>query len=133
MVNDYLENETILNTVKLALGGGLVSYSDTAFDNQLLLHINSVFVILNQLGVGPSNIFVADKDSIWDEFLVGDSVDLNLVKSYLYLRVRLLFDPPTSSSYVLQSINDQIKEYEFRLNVIVDPGPEKLDEENQND
>lgn len=121
MVNDYLENETILNTVKLALGGGLVSYSDTAFDNQLLLHINSVFVILNQLGVGPSKIFVADKDSIWDEFLVGDSIDLNLVKSYLYLRVRLLFDPPTSSSYVLQSINDQIKEYEFRLNVFADP------------
>ena len=133
MVNDYLENETILNTVKLALGGGLVSYTDTAFDNQILLHINSVFVILNQLGVGPSKIFVADKDSVWDEFLVGDSVDLNLVKSYLYLRVRLLFDPPTSNSFVLQSINDQIKEYEFRLNVFVDPGPEKLEEENQND
>lgn len=133
MVDDYMENETILNTVKLAMGGGLVSYSDNAFDNQILLHINSTFVILNQLGVGPSKIFTADKNSTWDEFLVGDSTDLNLVKSYMYLRVRLLFDPPTSNSFVLQSINDQIKEYEWRLNVFVDPGPEKLKEDVQND
>lgn len=123
-----MENETILNTVKLALGGGLVSYSDTAFDEQILLHINSTFTILNQLGVGPKDLFIADRDSTWDNFLVDNSINLNLVKSYLYLRVRLLFDPPTSNSFVLEAIKEQIKEYEWRLNVYVDHGEEDQNE-----
>ena len=123
-----IENETILNTVKLALGGSLVSYSDQAFDEQLLIHINSTFVILNQLGVGPKAIFVADSTSTWNEFLVGDSVDLNLVKSYMYLRVRLLFDPP-NTSFVTDVIQEQIKEYEWRLNVHVDPSIDGTDED----
>lgn len=123
-----MENETILNTVKLALGGGLVSYSDTAFDEQILLHINSTFTILNQLGVGPKELFIADRDSTWDNFLVDNSINLNLVKSYLYLRVRLLFDPPTSNSFVLEAIKEQIKEYEWRLNVYVDHGEDDQNE-----
>ena len=123
-----MENETILNTVKLALGGGLVSYSDTAFDEQILLHINSTFTILNQLGVGPKELFIADRDSTWDNFLVDNSINLNLVKSYLYLRVRLLFDPPTSNSFVLEAIKEQIKEYEWRINVYVDHGEEDQNE-----
>lgn len=113
-------DDNILQSVKSVLGGGLVSYADDAFDFQLIMHINSVFVILNQLGVGPSSIFVADQNSTWNDFLVGSSVDLNLVKSYMYLRVRLLFDPP-SSSFVLDAIKEQIKEFEWRLNVQVDP------------
>lgn len=113
-------DNNILQSVKSVLGGGLVSYADGAFDFQLMLHINSVFVILNQLGVGPSSIFVADQNSTWNDFLVDSSVDLNLVKSYMYLRVRLLFDPP-SSSFVLDAIKEQIKEFEWRLNVQVDP------------
>lgn len=123
-----IENETILNTVKMALGGSLVSYSDPAFDEQLLIHINSTFVILNQLGVGPKSIFVADTTSTWSEFLVGDSIDLNLVKSYMYLRVRLLFDPP-NTSFVTDAIKEQIKEYEWRLNVHVDPSLDSSGEE----
>lgn len=113
----------ILKSVKLALGGSLVSYSDNAFDSNLLMHINSVFVILNQLGVGPKEIFEADENSEWDEFLVENSSKLRMVQSYMYLRIRLIFDPP-SSSFVLDAIKEQIKEYEFRMNVNVDPGPE---------
>ena len=120
-MNEDLNN--ILKSVKLALGGSLVSYSDDAFDNSLLMHINSVFVILNQLGVGPREIFVADENSEWDEFLVENSSKLRMVQSYMYLRIRLIFDPP-SSSFVLDAIRDQIKEYEFRMNVHVDPGSE---------
>lgn len=119
----YNDSEKILDTVKSSLGGNLVSSDDEAFDSQLLLHINSVFVVLNQLGVGPSKIFIADRDSEWDDFLVGDSTDLNLVKSYMYLRVRQLFDPP-SSSFVLDAIKEQIKEFEWRLNIQVDPAIE---------
>lgn len=120
-MNEDLNN--ILKSVKLALGGSLVSYSDDAFDSSLLMHINSVFVILNQLGVGPREIFVADENSEWDEFLVENSTKLRIVQSYMYLRIRLIFDPP-SSSFVLDAIREQIKEYEFRMNVHVDPGPE---------
>lgn len=118
-MNEDLNN--ILKSVKLALGGSLVSYSDEAFDSNLLMHINSVFVILNQLGVGPKEIFEADKNSVWDEFLVESSSKLRIVQSYMYLRIRLIFDPP-SSSFVLDAIREQIKEYEFRMNVHVDPG-----------
>jgi len=109
--------ENILESVKLMLG---IQNDYTAFDQQILLHTNSVFVILNQLGVGPSNIFTADSASLWGDFLVNDSTDLNLVKSYVYLKVRLLFDPPTSS-FAIEAMNKQTQEYEWRLNVFVDP------------
>lgn len=123
-----ITNDYILDSVKLALGGNLVSYSNDAFDQQLLLHINSVFTILNQLGVGPKELFAASKTSTWDEFLTGDSADLSLVKSYVYLRVRLLFDPP-SSGFVMDSIKEQIKEFEYRLNIFVDPGSNTTNEQ----
>lgn len=109
--------ENILESVKLMLG---IQNDYTVFDQQILLHSNSVFVILNQLGVGPSNIFTADSSSVWSDFLVNDSTDLNLVKSYVYLKVRLLFDPPTSS-FAIEAMNKQAQEYEWRLNVFVDP------------
>lgn len=109
--------ENILESVKLMLG---IQNDYTAFDQQILLHTNSVFVILNQLGVGPSNIFTADSSNVWSDFLVNDSTDLNLVKSYVYLKVRLLFDPPTSS-FAIEAMNKQAQEYEWRLNVFVDP------------
>lgn len=98
----------------------MVSSSASAFDKTLLMHINSVFTILNQFGVGPKELFVADMQSEWDEFLVDSSTDLNLVKTYVYMRVRLMFDPP-SSGFVTDSIKEQIKEYEWRLNIFVDP------------
>lgn len=111
-------NESILTSVKKALG---IAESDTSFDVDIILHINSVFIILNQLGVGPASYFsIEDSSATWDSFLTGESENLNLVKSYMYLRVRLLFDPP-SSSYVLESFKRQSDEFEWRLNAEVEP------------
>ena len=111
------ENSNILNTVKRAIG---VLEDYTPFDVQILMHINSCFTILNQLGVGPKQLFIADQSSSWSDFLVGDSDKLELVKTYIYLKVKLLFDPP-SSSFVQESMLKQAQEYEWRLNVFVDP------------
>ena len=111
------ENTNILATVKQALG---IQEDYAPFDNQILLHINSCMTILNQLGLGPKELFIVDSNSKWNDFLVGDSRNLELVKSYVYLKVRLLFDPP-SSSFVLDAMNKQAQEYEWRLNVFVDP------------
>lgn len=110
-------NSNILNTVKRAIG---VIESYEPFDMQILLHINSCFTILNQLGVGPKDLFIADESSVWSDFLVGNSEQLELVKSYIYLKVKMLFDPP-SSSFVLESMQKQAEQYEWRLNVFVDP------------
>ena len=107
----------ILESVKLMLG---IQNEYTPFDQQILMHINSVFTILHQMGVGPTNLFIANSTSLWSDFLTDESLDLELVKSYVYLRVRLLFDPPTSS-FVLDAIEKQIQEIGWRLNVFVDP------------
>lgn len=107
---------SILDDVKKMLGLG---EWDEAFDAEILMHINSVFMTLNQLGVGPPEGYtVRDRANTWDDF-VGDRQDIEAVKSYTYLKVRLLFDPP-SSSFVLESIKSMASEFEFRLNVQVD-------------
>lgn len=91
------------------------------FDQDIIMHINSVFSVLTQLGIGPSEGFhISDKSTTWGEYL-GDNRQLEMVRSYMYLKVRLLFDPPTSGAGVIDSINNMIKEYEWRLNVAVDP------------
>ena len=83
------------------------------------MHINSVFLNLTQLGVGPSEGFLIEDDTAtWDDF-IGDSNQLQAVKSYVYLKVKLLFDPPLSSS-VTESMNRMISELEWRLNVAVE-------------
>lgn len=87
-----------------------------AFDPDVILHINSVFSTLNQLGVGPDvGFMIEDKAPTWDAFL-GSDPRLNHVKTYVYLRVRLLFDPP-QTGYLVEAIKEQIKELEWRLNV----------------
>jgi hypothetical protein len=109
--------ESILTSIKKLLG---ISEEYEHFDKDLIMHINSVFLILNQLGVGPDKpFFVYDKEDTWDDFL-EDSTSLELVKSYVYLKVKLLFDPPLSSA-VIESTNRMISEFEWRLNVAVDP------------
>lgn len=105
--------ESILKSIKKLLG---ISDDETHFDSDLIMHINSVFVILNQLGVGPSTSFsIQDDVAVWDDF-IGDDPNFNDVKTYVYLKVRLLFDPPLNSS-VLSAIERQISELEWRLNV----------------
>lgn len=105
--------DSILNSVKNTLG---LTESYDAFDQDVMLHINSVFAILHQLGVGPVQGFqIQDATATWTSF-TDDEILLNPVKSYMYLRVRLLFDPP-STSFHLEAIKEQIKEFEWRINV----------------
>lgn len=109
--------DSILISVKKLVG---ISQEDTSFDTDLIIHINSVFMILKQLGVGPKYGFSITSDlDTWNDFL-ADGSNLTAVKSYMYAKVRLLFDPPTISS-VLESLKAQIIELEWRLMVEADP------------
>lgn len=104
---------SILDSTKKVLG---IDAAYTAFDVDILMHINSVFSTLNQLGLGPVEGFaIEDNSTTWDTFL-GTDLRLNSVKTYIYLRVRLLFDPP-STSYLITSMKEQLQELEWRLNV----------------
>lgn len=113
--------DSILNSVKKMLGNG-EEYE--YFDLDLIMHINSVFSTLTQLGVGPAEGFsIEDADSKWTDF-VDDTVQLGFIKPYVYKKVKLAFDPP-QSSFVLEALKQQIAEEEWRLNVQVDPGKEE--------
>lgn len=106
-------NDSILTSIKKLLG---ITEEYEHFDQDIIIHINSVFMILNQLGVGPSNGFsITDKTAVWSDF-ISEGSNLESVKSYIYLKVRLLFDPPTTNA-VMESMNRMISELEFRLNV----------------
>lgn len=108
--------ESILMSIKKLLG---ISDDESYFDSDIIMHINSVFVTLNQLGVGPNKSFnIIDDNATWYDF-TEDDTDLNNVKTYIYLKVRLLFDPPSNSS-VLSAMERQISELEWRLNVGAD-------------
>lgn len=118
-------DESILNNTKKILG---IDSTYTAFDPDIMIHINSVFSTLNQLGIGPVDGFaIDDAAATWVDFLGADK-RLNFVKTYVYLRVRLLFDPPTTS-YLINSMKEQVQELEWRLNVHregeswIDPNP----------
>lgn len=108
--------ESILTSVKKLLG---IAEEYTHFDNDLIMHINTVFLNLTQLGVGPEEGFmIEDKNSDWSEF-IDDSFQLQAVKSYMYLKVKLLFDPPLSTA-VIESTNRMIGELEWRLRLAAD-------------
>lgn len=110
-------NESILTSIKKLLG---ITSEYDHFDADLIIHINSVFFILRQLGVGPEEGFNITGDiETWSDYL-EDIDKLSLVKTYIHLKVKLIFDPP-QSSFVTEAINKQISEYEWRLNVEVDP------------
>ena len=111
-------DESILNSVKKLLGGLTPEY--TAFDEQIIMHINSVFQILYQLGVGPSTPFsIEDNSSVWSDF-TSDISELSMVKSYVGLKVQQMFDPPQGGA-VAEAAKRMIDELEWRLNVQVDP------------
>ena len=109
--------DSILMTIRKLVCGD--PYADH-FDTDLLVHINACFSILNQLGVGPENGFVvADETQSWSSYSDNDRI-LNIVKTYVTLKVKKIFDPPLTSS-VLEAMDKEIKELEWRLNVAVDP------------
>ena len=104
--------ESILTSIKKLLG---IAEDYEHFDQDIIMHINSVLAILNQLGVGPATGFsIADKSTKWSEF-ISNKLYYEPVKTYVYLKVKLLFDPP-QSSIVLEATNRMISELEFRLN-----------------
>lgn len=111
--------ESILTSIKKMLG---IDEEYTHFDADIIMHINSVLMTLTQLGVGPSEGFAIEDDtSTWIDFIPQiTTAQLHAVKSYIYMKVKLMFDPPLSSS-VIESMNRQIAELEWRLNVAVDP------------
>ena len=109
--------ESILTSVKKMLG---ITEEYDCFDADIIMHINTVFMVLTQLGVGPaSGFYIEDDTATWEDFL-EDPTKLQMVKSYMYLKVRLLFDPP-ASSVIVECMKESIKEFEWRLNVAVDP------------
>lgn len=109
--------DSILTSIKDSLG---MEEEYEYFDNSLIMCINTVFSILTQLGIGPEDGFVIhDKKDVWSDF-IEDEKKLELVKSYIQLKVKLLFDPPLGSASI-ESINRQLSELEWRINVAVDP------------
>jgi len=104
--------DSILNSVKKKLG---IVESYKHFDEEIILDINTVFMSLYQLGVGPPSPFmITGETETWDDFISEGKNEA--VKSYVPLKVRLLFDPP-QSSYLVNEVQDQIRELEFRMNV----------------
>ena len=109
--------KSILDSTKKILG---VSADYAAWDLDILTHINSTFSTLQQIGVGPVEGFmIEDNAPEWGTFL-GDDPRLNSVKTYVYMRVRLLFDPP-ATSFAINSLEEQVREMEWRLQVLTDP------------
>lgn len=111
--------DNILQTVKQGIG---IQPTDTTFDATLTIHINSAMMVLNQLGVGPAEVFVlgVDGSELWSAFLPdGDDATLALVKTYVILKVQSLFDPPTSG-IVMTAHKELLQEFASRLVYQVD-------------
>lgn len=107
---------SILTSIKKLLG---IAEEQTNFDADITMHINSVFSVLAQLGVGAASGYEISGDTdTWEDF-IDDTKNLSLIKSYIYLKVKLMFDPPINGS-VLESINKQIAEMEWRINVVAE-------------
>jgi hypothetical protein len=121
--------ESILKSTKKILG---LADTYTVFDLDVITHINAAFSTLDQLGVGPDGGFFIENDrDEWSDFDIPAN-QLNLVKTYIFLKVRILFDPPTTS-FLIEATNNQIREYEWRLSVfrewMLDPVDPKTEEE----
>lgn len=117
--------ESILVSIKKLL---MISEEYTFYDVDIILHINSVFSTLFQLGVGPQNkqFRIKDEKALWKDFTRNEET-IEMVKTYMGLRLKLIFDPP-DTGFVTNAYQDMIKEFEWRLNVAVDPKNNKTDD-----
>lgn len=117
-----MEN-SILNSIKYSLG---IQKDLTAFDQDILMNINSVFSVLDQLGVpfSTNSYHIENSDATWIDIFGENYVLTNLIYTYTYLKVKILFDPP-SSSYVLDAFKTQAQELEWRINIEAEGGLEK--------
>lgn len=127
--NNVNENEeivdpknSILTSIKKLLG---ITESCTDFDTDIIMHINTVLMTLNQLGIGTEGFQIEDRNAVWSEFIESDK--LAATKSYVHLRVKLLFDPPLNSA-IIEAIKESIRELEWRLNVRVESESEDDEE-----
>jgi hypothetical protein len=121
--------QSILRSTKKILG---VDPDDTSFDLDIITHINSAFSTLTDIGIGPEEGFVIEDETVeWESYLVDDPIKLTKVKTCIYLRTRLLFDPPTQA-FLLEAFKEQLREAEWRLNTNrestewVDPIPPRV-------
>ena len=106
--------ESILTSIKKLLG---IAETYEHFDADIIMHINTVFMNLTQLGVGPAQGFsIQDEETLWTDF-IPDANNLQAVKTYMYLRVRLLFDSASLGSATIAAYERQIQEFEWRLNI----------------
>lgn len=106
--------DSILTSIKKMLG---IMEDDDSFDTDVIIHINSVFFTLKQLGVGPASGFsITDKTAVWTDF-VADASEIQAVKTYMFMKIKLAFDPGALTSAVISSYQESIKEFEWRLNV----------------
>lgn len=114
--------DSILISIKKLLG---ITEEYKHFDPDLIIHINSVFLILTQLGIGPKEGFsIGNEDAVWSSFIPITDPKFEAVKSYMHIKVRLLFDPPTSS-IVMEAMNRMASELEWRLSVEAESSNEK--------
>lgn len=114
-------DESILTSVKKMLGP---EEDYEHFDPDLIVHINSVLATLNQLGVGPDDGFsIRDKVAKWSDF-IGDDQLMNLVPTYVYLKVRQLFDPPAAAA-TQEALEREVNRYEWRINVAAERAARK--------
>ena len=112
--------DSILTSIKKLLG---ITEEYEHFDTDIIIHINTVFMTLNQLGVGPDTpVSISSATETWSDSF-GDTRNIEAIKTYTYLKVRMLFDPPASSS-VMDAMNRQATELEWRLNVQIESDKE---------
>lgn len=122
------DEDSILQSIKMLLGPGV---EQTEFDQDILMDINGVFFELQELGVGPEEGFaIYDETAKWIDFTDNTKI-LRVLKPYMYLKVKLIFDPPTSSS-VLKSFENMVDRFEWRINVAAESPGSTGEEEIQN-
>ena len=124
-MSEIAVRDSILYSVKKQLGG-LDPTEESPFDDDIIMQINGVFGILQQLGVGPKDGFaISDETNLWTDFST-DKIVLNQVKPYMFAKVKLGFDIASTPSSVITALENIVAEYEFRMNVRVDPGEETI-------
>lgn len=113
--------DSILTSTKKLLGP---TEDDTSFDTDIIIHINTALFRLNQLGVGPSEGYaITTKEQSWTDFVGTERKDLEAIKTYVYLKTRLVFDPP-QSGFLVEALKESIKEFEWTINVQAEGGPD---------
>lgn len=111
-----MQNDSILTSVKKMLG---IAEEYTYFDDDIIMHINAALFTLYQLGVGETPYTISDESQVWSDFC-HDINKLEAIRPYVYLKVRMAFDPPTATA-AMEAAKNLVSEYEFRINVAVDP------------